>query len=99
MQIRESEDGVVIKVRVTPNSSRNTIVQGQEDLLTVKLTSPPVEGKANKELLKFLAKKMRVAPSAITIVKGHSSREKTLFVSGVDGETARERLQPDARER
>jgi uncharacterized protein (TIGR00251 family) len=91
MHIRETEDGVVIKVKVTPNSSRNAILE-HPDLLTVKLTSPPVEGKANKELLRFLAKKMRVAPSAITILKGHSSREKTLLVSGVNAETARERL-------
>jgi uncharacterized protein len=93
MQIRETEDGVIISVKVTPNSSRNAVIQGSEDLLTVKLTSPPVEGKANKDLLKFLAKKMRVAPSSITILKGHASREKTLLIAGVNQATVRERLE------
>lgn len=94
MQLRETSEGVVIKVKVTPNSSRNAVLD-TPDHLTVKLMSPPVEGKANKELLRFLAKRMHVAPSSITIVRGHSSREKTLLVSGVDAATARERLQQD----
>lgn len=94
MQIRETAEGVVIKVKVTPNSSRNAVLD-TPDLLTVKLTSPPVEGKANKELLRFLAKTMHVAPSSITIVRGHSSREKTLLVSGVDAATLREKLRQD----
>jgi uncharacterized protein len=93
MHIKETENGVIIQVKVTPNSSRNAIIQGSNDLLTVKLTSPPVEGKANKGLLKFLAKKMQVAPSAITILKGHSSREKTLLIVGVDLATAKDRLE------
>jgi uncharacterized protein (TIGR00251 family) len=93
MQIRETENGVVIRVKVTPNSSRSALLPGPEGLLAVKLTSPPVEGKANKELIKFLAKRIRIAPSAIAIIKGQSSREKTLLISGVDEKTVREILE------
>ncbi len=93
MQIKETENGIILRVRVTPNSSRNALIQGSNDLLLVKLTSPPVEGKANKGLLKFLAKKLGVAPSAITILKGHASREKTLLIFGVNPATAKERLE------
>jgi uncharacterized protein len=93
MYIKDTEGGVVIRVKVTPNSSRNALIHSSGALLAVKLTSPPIEGKANKDLLKFLAKKMRVPPSAIAILKGHASREKTLLISGVDQATARKILE------
>jgi uncharacterized protein len=92
MFIKQREDGVTIKVKVTPNAGRNSLAADQGDYLNVKLTSPPAEGKANKSLLKFLGKKLGVAPSSISILYGHSSREKVLLVSGADEAAVRERL-------
>jgi uncharacterized protein (TIGR00251 family) len=48
----------------------------------VRITAPPVEGKANEALIRFLAKELRTSPSRIEIIKGHHSREKTLRISG-----------------
>ena len=74
-----------LRVKVTPNA-RTTQILGWEDdpgagrLLRVRLRAAPVEGKANKALLVFLAKELGVAKSALRIVKGETSRVKTLEV-------------------
>jgi uncharacterized protein len=75
-------------VRVTPNSSSDTVVLGPDRKLAVKITSPPVEGKANKALIKFIAKKLGVPQAAVSIQRGEHSREKSLLVRGVSLETA-----------
>lgn len=92
MDIKETDAGVLLTVRVSPNASRNAIVRTESGILGIRLTTPPVEGKANKHLLKFLAKQLKIAPSLISIVRGHGSREKTLLISGLDGDALRERL-------
>jgi len=84
MYIREHEEGVTINVRVIPGSSRNALSQDRPDCLSVKLTAPPVEGRANKELVKFLGKILRVAPSAITLLRGQASKNKVLLIRGVE---------------
>jgi len=93
MYIEERKDGVILKVKVTPGSSRNSVSQPTEDRLAVKLTSPPIEGKANKQLVKFLSKKLGISPSSISIVRGMTSRDKVLFVAGLDGAEVREKLE------
>jgi uncharacterized protein len=95
MYMEERENGVILKLKVAPGSSRNALSQPTQDRLIVKLTSPPVEGKANKQLIKFLSKKLGVPPSSISIVRGVSSREKILFVAGVGGPAVREKLESD----
>jgi uncharacterized protein (TIGR00251 family) len=93
MSVRETENGTIITVKVVPNSSRNEISSDSEGRVTVRLTSPPVEGRANKGLLKILGKKLGIAPSCITIVKGQGSREKTVHISGLDQDQVRGRLE------
>ena len=92
MYLKAHQDGIILKVKVTPNSSRNALAPEKGDRLSVKLTSPPVEGKANKQLLKFIGKKLGVPPSSIIVLQGHSSREKDLFVPGIDEACAQEKL-------
>jgi len=72
----------ILKVYLQPKSSRNEIVGPYRDGIKVKVTAPPVEGKANEELLRFLAKEWRISLSHIEITRGHHSREKTLRISG-----------------
>ena len=88
MCISDYQDGIKINVRVTPRASKNVVMGRRGDSLAVKLTSPPVEGRANKDLVKFLAKMLGVSPSSVKIVKGETSRDKTLFVAGLDSSTA-----------
>jgi hypothetical protein len=59
----------------------------------VKLTAPPVEGRANKDLLKFLGKKLGVPSSSLTIISGYQSRDKAVLVRGMDSAAARERVE------
>jgi len=73
---------LIMKVYLQPKSSRNEIVGPYRDGIKVKVTAPPVEGKANDALLRLLAKAWRIAPSQIEIVRGHQAREKTLKVRG-----------------
>jgi len=75
-------DEMILKVYLQPRSSNNEIVGPYRDGLKVKVTAPPVEGKANEALVRFLAKEFRVPPSNIEILKGHHSREKVLKISG-----------------
>jgi uncharacterized protein (TIGR00251 family) len=69
-----------LKIYLQPKSSRNEIVGPYRDGIKVKITAPPVEGKANEGLIRFLAKDWDVAPSSIEIVRGHHTREKTLRI-------------------
>jgi uncharacterized protein len=92
MYIEDSKDGVILKVRVRPNSSKNGLTIGAGERLEVKLTAAPKEGKANEQLLKFMGKILGVAPSAISLLRGRSSRDKILLVRGMDLAAAKERL-------
>ena len=88
MCVIDYQDGIKINVKVTPRSSKNEIIGKRGDRLAIKLTSPPVEGRANKDLVKFLAKKLGVPSSSISILKGDISRDKILYVKGMDSYTA-----------
>jgi uncharacterized protein len=93
--IEQREGGVILTVKVIPGSSRNALTKGADEKLVVKLTSPPVEGKANKQLMKFLGKKLGISPSSIGVVRGVTSREKLLFIAGADGEMVRKKIESD----
>lgn len=66
----------ILRVKVKPNSKQQNIAEEADGSLTVHLKSPPVDGKANQELIKLLAKKFDVPKSAIAIKSGLSSRNK-----------------------
>jgi len=72
---------VFLKVYLQPKSSKNEIVGLYRGGLKVKVTAPPVHGKANEALLRLLAEELGVEPSSIEIVKGRHSREKTLRIA------------------
>jgi uncharacterized protein (TIGR00251 family) len=73
--------GITLKVYLQPKSSKNEILGPYRDGIKVKVTAPPIEGKANEALIRFLAREFGVPPSGIEIVKGHHSREKVLKIS------------------
>lgn len=82
----------VLSVHVTPKGSRNTITGWREDVLYVKITAPPVEGAANANLVKFLAKMLGLRRQDITLISGTKSREKKLLISGLTLQDIRDRL-------
>jgi uncharacterized protein (TIGR00251 family) len=73
----------VIKVKVLPRSSRTEIAGRENDVYRVKLTDPPVEGRANKALIAFLAEKLGVPKWDIEIVSGKTGRLKTVRINGM----------------
>ena len=73
---------VVFKVQVVPRSSRSEVVGEYNQSLRVKIAAPPVDGAANEELVRVLARTFGVARSAITIVSGHSARVKQISIKG-----------------
>ena len=78
--LTDHAEGLLIEVRVQPKSSQNALVGIHADAIKVKLTAPPVEGKANKALIQLFAKLLGCPKSAIDIVAGQSSRNKRLLV-------------------
>ena len=79
-----SADPILLKIKVTPNASRNEIVDWQNDALKIHIQSPPQDGKANKALVAFLAKRTGLSKSRITIDRGETSRQKWIAFSGID---------------
>jgi uncharacterized protein (TIGR00251 family) len=75
---------VVLQVVVQPRSSKTCIVGLQGEELKLKLTSPPVEGAANKLCCEFVAKLCGVAKSKVRLVSGDKSRHKRLLIEGLE---------------
>ncbi len=75
-------DGIALAVRVTPRSSRDSLVAGTADYFAARLTAPPVEGAANQGLVALVAKAFGVPKRAVTLVAGDTARLKRLHVAG-----------------
>ena len=71
----------ILKIYLQPKSSKDEIVGPYRDGIKIKVTAPPVEGKANEALIRFLARKLGVSLSRIEILQGHHTREKKLRIS------------------
>jgi uncharacterized protein (TIGR00251 family) len=82
-----------ILIRVLPRASRNQIVGIDSGVLKVKLTAPPLEGKANKALRQFLARKLGVPKKDVEIVSGEKSRMKSIRIYGLLPEDVNVRLE------
>jgi uncharacterized protein (TIGR00251 family) len=85
------EDEVVFKVQVVPRSSRSEVVGEHNGSLRVKIAAPPVDGAANEELIRVLAKTFNVPRSAVRIVSGQTGKVKQISIKGRTNEVV-ERL-------
>jgi uncharacterized protein (TIGR00251 family) len=70
----------VLSIKVKPNSKQQAIYQEGDGSLTIRLKSPPVEGKANQELIQLLANELNVPKSSIRIKSGASSKSKLVEI-------------------
>ena len=80
--------GGIIGVRLKPGSKQEKIISIDEQDICIAVTAPPVDGKANKALIKFLAEVLDVAKSSITILRGQTSRIKLVEIAGMTKEDA-----------
>jgi len=82
LSMQKVNDGVIFKIKVQPGASKNEIVGVQQDALKIRISAPPIQGKANKALIGFLAKELGVKKSEVEIVSGHTSKIKKIKVLG-----------------
>lgn len=89
-----AQDGgnCLLRLYVQPRASRNALVGLHGDALKICLTSPPVDGKANKAALAFLAKSLQLPKAALVLASGHQSRNKTILIVGIDYQRLAEKL-------
>lgn len=84
----ESEGALTFSVRVVPRASRSEVAGEHDGALRVRIAAPPVEGAANEELMRTLARAFRVPVRAVEIKSGHASKTKLVRIAGA----GRERL-------
>lgn len=83
LPIKSCKEGIRFAVAVQPRASKNAITGLHNNALKIRLTSPPVEGAANRMCIKFLAKFLDISPSRISIAGGETSRHKTIQIEAM----------------
>ena len=84
LEIRDYKDGIQFSGLIHPRSTNNKICGLQDEYLKIHITSPPVDGNANKMCVKFLAKILSVSQSQIAIVSGQNGRKKIIRIDGMN---------------
>ena len=86
IRYKESDGAVTFDVRVVPRASRTAAAGEHDGALKVRVAAPPVEGVANEELVRFLARSLGVTARSVEIVAGHASKSKRVRVTGASAE-------------
>ena len=92
IELRETNGSVTLKLRVQPRASRTEITGEHGGALKLKISAPPVDGKANEECRRFLAKLLGVSATSVEIISGGSSRDKVIRVSNISARRVLEAL-------
>ena len=83
LKIAKNHEFITFNIRVIPRSSKTEFIGEYEGSLKIKLKSPPVDGAANEELIRFLSKNLDVRKADIEIISGHTSRTKRVRINGL----------------
>ena len=92
VQITETHDGIIFEVRVVTRAASVEIAGEYDGTVKVRLSSPPVDGAANAELIRLISKKLGVSKSSVSIVSGETSKTKRLRVTGASAQKLRDVL-------
>jgi len=87
-----SDEGALLQVKVVPGAKKTAFAGIVADRLKIRLQAPPVEGKANRELLRFLAAELGMKKNRLSLAAGEKSRDKAVLLSGISETEAGERL-------
>jgi hypothetical protein len=87
--IEQRDNAVRVRVRVQPRASRTEVAGEHDGALRVRVAAPPVDGAANAELVRFIARRVGVAPSRIRLVSGEAGRLKVVEIEGIDAHSVR----------
>jgi hypothetical protein len=90
--LAEAQGGARISARVTPRAGKNEFGGERAGCLQVRVTAAPEDGKANAAACKLIAKRLRIGTTAVQVVAGATSRNKTFEVQGVSAEEVRDAL-------
>jgi uncharacterized protein (TIGR00251 family) len=93
---RDEGGGAVLELLVQPRASRTRAVGEHDGRLKIQLAAPPVDGEANDALVAFLAERLSVRRTDVTIVRGDTGRRKTVRVAGTTAAAAVAALAPPA---
>ena len=86
------EEQATIVVQVQPNASQNRVARFEDGVLHLRIAAPPVKGKANQELLRFLSDILEISQTSLTIEKGLTSKRKVIAVTGLTQQQVTELL-------
>ena len=87
------EATVRIALRVRPGAKKNAVLGRREDTWKITLQAPPIDGRANRACVEYLAKLLGLKRSAVSIVKGEKSRDKVIEISGLAQDDVQAKLQ------
>lgn len=80
--MKETDEGVILPVKVIPKAGEEKIVGWHEGRLKIKVCAPPEKGKANRAIIRLLAKALKIPPSRIILLKGKTSHTKDFLLIG-----------------
>jgi len=81
--VQDTKDGVILTVHVQPQASTTECVGIHDHALKIRVTAPPVDGAANDELIRFLARQLSIPSTSVRIHSGAGGRHKRIFIKGV----------------
>ena len=83
--VKLTKDGFITNIKISPNAKKNEIIS-EGEIFKIKITAQPIDGKANKALIEFLSKNFKIPKTSIKILKGETSKEKTVLFMTQDPE-------------
>ena len=90
--LKETTGGTLLSVKLQPRASKNEIGAPLGDELKIKVTAPPVDAAANQALVEFLADKLDCSRGKVELIRGQTSRHKTILLHGYKPEEILQRL-------
>ena len=90
--LKETTGGTLLSVKLQPRASKNEIGDAHGEELKIKVTAPPVDSAANQALIELLAEKLGCSRGKVELIRGKTSRHKTILLHGFTADEARQKL-------
>lgn len=81
--LKETENGIILNIKLTPNSSKNEILGYTDEYVKIKISAPPNENKANKKLISYISDWLNIAKSNISLISGDKARLKKVLIKNI----------------
>jgi uncharacterized protein len=92
LELSEKDGSVTFRARVQPRASRSEVIGEHDGAIKLRVAAPPVDGKANEECRRFLAKLLKVRATSVEIISGDSSRDKVIRIHSISARRVLEAL-------